>query len=202
MKLATEKQGVLSRLIKDRRGNFGMMTALLLPVLLGAGVVSVVTGATVTSNVPIGGAIGLKKMGEGELVLTLPRLDLVGRALDRAVAAHVGLGGLLLLGVLEEPSLVAVLLLARHGRSEAWSRHERPKAARAEACPSGQEKVAGDLRARRASIRSALQSTDEGVPTERGFRWAGRLTFPARGACAALPARAPDACERRPRTAC
>ncbi len=41
MKLATEKQGVLSRLIKDRRGNFGMMTALLLPVLLGAGGISI-----------------------------------------------------------------------------------------------------------------------------------------------------------------
>ncbi|MFD1328111.1 vWA domain-containing protein [Mycoplana ramosa] len=51
MKLATEKQGVLSRLAKDRRGNFGMMTALLLPVLLGAGGISIdVTKMMMTKN--------------------------------------------------------------------------------------------------------------------------------------------------------
>ncbi|MBD9373548.1 TadE/TadG family protein [Rhizobium sp. ARZ01] len=41
MKLATEKQGILSRLARDRRGNFGFMTAILLPVLLGAGGISI-----------------------------------------------------------------------------------------------------------------------------------------------------------------
>lgn len=51
MKLATDKQGVLSRLTKDRRGNFGMMTALLLPVLLGAGGISIdVTKMMMTKN--------------------------------------------------------------------------------------------------------------------------------------------------------
>lgn len=51
MKLATEKQGVLSRLARDRRGNFGMMTALLLPVLLGAGGISIdVTKMMMTKN--------------------------------------------------------------------------------------------------------------------------------------------------------
>lgn len=41
MTLATEKQGILSRLARDRRGNFGMMTALLLPVLFGVGGMSI-----------------------------------------------------------------------------------------------------------------------------------------------------------------
>lgn len=51
MKSATEKQGVLSRLLKDRLGNFGMMTALLLPVLLGAGGISIdLTKMMMTKN--------------------------------------------------------------------------------------------------------------------------------------------------------
>lgn len=41
MKLATEKQGLLTRLSKDRQGNFAFITALLLPVLLGAGGITI-----------------------------------------------------------------------------------------------------------------------------------------------------------------
>jgi len=51
MNSATEKQGILSRLLKDRLGNFGMMTALLLPVLLGAGGISIdLTKMMMTKN--------------------------------------------------------------------------------------------------------------------------------------------------------